>query len=579
MKTDVSTKRTLLHVPLARLKFGHERPGSGINARAPNGGQDIDRLAASLERLGVVIPLVVQESPSGHDQGVYVADGNRRLEALRRIVTNETRLKISPLDLNAIPCVVGVGDGLELSLVANIDRLPLHPVDKCEAFAILVDQGAEIADVAARFSIRPREVEQALAIRALAPEIRAAWRAGEIKADVAQAFTIEPDQKRQAKVFAALKKAGNLWDAEIRSQLVGHREDHSKYLAFVGVESYEAAGGRVMRDLFRERHAVSDTTLLKKMVDAAMTAAGETLVAGGWAWALPHDSPAVRDKYIWKRIGPDAKPTKDEKARLKEMQAHLDKIDERDDNDDDDERDALADEMGALEQAIALRAFVPEEKKRSGCILRLNDEGTLDVDPGYLMPSAKAEKVAAKASGEAPSPADKKKAEAARYRKATAGEVSKALDERLTVALRKATQQALKIVAAAFDRASPTIGRLGMLLASLAADLMRPEERWHRPIPDKIEQAIREAIKPEIMVEQLRKAFDAKDYFASVPKANMLAIVREIEGLGLAFPGVDKMKTAALAKWCAANVPERGWLPRQLRGPWYDAKPKAKKRR
>jgi ParB family chromosome partitioning protein len=574
MKTDATTKQTLMHVPLARLKFGHERPGQGINARAPNGGHGIAELANSIRRLGIVIPLVVQESPSGHDTDVYVADGNRRLEALRLIDRDSAKDGADydgPLNLDAIPCVAGIGDGLELSLVANVDRLPLHPVDKCEAFAILVDGGASLADVAARFSIRPREVEQALAIRALAPEVRAAWRTGDIKAEDAQAFTIEPDQKRQAKVFTKLHARGDLWGANIRRELVGNRGDASKSLAFVGVEAYEAAGGKIARDLFREQHAVSDLALLKRLTDERIKNICVGLMTEGWAWALPAEE--VKNRYSLSRLHADEKPTKEERARLKA----LDAICDREEGEDDDSVQAAFAERDRIGQAITLRAFTPEQRKRSGVIVSLDHDGDLEIAAGYVMSKAAAETAAAKASGEAPSPADKKKAEAARARKATAGEVSKSLDQDLLDLLRDATARALKLEAALFGEKV----KLAALLAGAVARLVDVDSvgRYNRPIDDKAESAIRAAIAPAIMVDALRSEFDAKDYFKRVPKANMLAILREAIP-----PEVDraaKLKTEALIKFCVANVPETGWLPVQLRGPWYDAKakPTAKARR
>jgi ParB family chromosome partitioning protein len=77
----------------------------------------------------------------------------------------------------------------------------------------------------------------------------------------------------------------------------------------------------------------------------------------------------------------------------------------------------------------------------------------------------------------------------------------------------------------------------------------------------------------------LRKAFDAKDYFESVPKQLC------IDALAEAAPKVPMNKSAPkaeIAKLAIANVPKTGWLPRELRTSHYDGpgaeKPARKKK-
>lgn len=48
----------------------------------------------------------------------------------------------------------------ELSLTENFMRAKMHPVDEFHAFADMVNKGASIADVAARFGVKAKFVQQ-----------------------------------------------------------------------------------------------------------------------------------------------------------------------------------------------------------------------------------------------------------------------------------------------------------------------------------------------------------------------------------------------------------------------------------
>jgi hypothetical protein len=58
-------------------------------------------------------------------------------------------------------------DLTEVSLVENIVRMPMHPADQFEAFRDLIDKGASVPEVAARFrgrgaaNMRPQEPHSA----------------------------------------------------------------------------------------------------------------------------------------------------------------------------------------------------------------------------------------------------------------------------------------------------------------------------------------------------------------------------------------------------------------------------------
>jgi ParB family chromosome partitioning protein len=123
-----------------------------------------------------------------------------------------------------------------------------------------------------------KQVRQALALGRLSPKIRQAWREGEIKAEVAQAFTLGLDHKTQDKLSRSWRR-NDLDRHSIRAELgVKPNEDIGVLVNFVGMDAYRARGGHVTEDLFKEQHIVSDDVLLKAMV-------GERLRRNAIGWS------------------------------------------------------------------------------------------------------------------------------------------------------------------------------------------------------------------------------------------------------------------------------------------------------
>jgi ParB family chromosome partitioning protein len=79
-------------------------------------------------------------------------------------------------------------------------------MEEVEAFASLKDQGFDASAIAQRFGCTIRHVDQRLALAALSPKLKSAYRKGDLALEAARAFCIEPDPARQEAVFKALAK-------------------------------------------------------------------------------------------------------------------------------------------------------------------------------------------------------------------------------------------------------------------------------------------------------------------------------------------------------------------------------------
>lgn len=224
----------ILQLPISALRFAQDAPPEAkivVNRHVVTDDM-VNTMRDSIIALGQIVPVIFQM----HDRVPYVIDGNLRLAALVKIHGAKSDQLVAAMNVDHLK-----GAPAEIALAATIIRSPLHMVDKFEAFAALFQDGHEVAAIASRFSIRVREVEQALAVSKLAPDIRAAWRAGEINDGTAEAFTIDPDQKRQSSLFRKLKKDDSLSNWNVRQAILGSARARRSFTSCAAEATHDQA--------------------------------------------------------------------------------------------------------------------------------------------------------------------------------------------------------------------------------------------------------------------------------------------------------------------------------------------------
>jgi len=94
---------------------------------------------------------------------------------------------------------------------------------------------------------------------------------------------------------------------------------------FIGAEAYEAAGGTVIRDLFRPEDDgyFTDSTLLDRLVAEKLSAEAEKLKTEGWSWVEVLTEIDYGYMSRDRRIPPLPLPEQ-EKARLQELSDRYD---------------------------------------------------------------------------------------------------------------------------------------------------------------------------------------------------------------------------------------------------------------
>jgi ParB family chromosome partitioning protein len=260
------------HIPLTKLTL------SKANVRRGPGDAAADaQLEASIRALGVLHNLVVV--PNGSLGTFEVVAGARRLRVLQRIHGPEAEV--------TVPCeVLAKGDGVEASLAENVTRLDMHPLDACEAFGRLVKEGKDTPEIAARFGVSERYVEQRLRLAGLHQEIKKALREGSLDLSAAVAFTVAPKADQKA-AFDELKASGWAISAyNVKRMLLDAWIDAGH--AVFDVASLPAHA--VRRDLFAEEVFVERGVFMARQREAVDARAAE-LRAEGWRWVEVVEGP------------------------------------------------------------------------------------------------------------------------------------------------------------------------------------------------------------------------------------------------------------------------------------------------
>ena len=370
-------------VPLNTLK------ASPRNARkVKHSAAAIEALAASIKAKGVLQPPVVEVERDGEGAatgGFLVTIGEGRRQALRLLVKRKAIKRTHPVRV----IVDAQNDAHEISLDENITREAMHPADQFEAFKRLADEkGYGPEEIGARFGVSAHVVRQRLRLGAAAPELMAAYRAGELALDQLTAFCVSEDQDRQRQVFEQLGEYRPV-HAIRRAMTEAKVAVGDRRVRFVGVEAYEAEGGTVLRDLFTEDGGgwLEDPARLDRMVgDKLAGLADEARQREGWKWAEAATDYA--EVNALGRVYPvEVVRSEEDAAQIAALSEEYDALVSGIDA-----ADALSPEADARLEEIdkALQAFGPdfdypaEVKARAGVLVLLGHDGLARFERGLV---------------------------------------------------------------------------------------------------------------------------------------------------------------------------------------------------
>ena len=354
--TDIGEDMITREIPLRNLL------GNTENVRKTGRRTAIQSLVTSIAEIGLLQNLVVMEvDPSDtrggvpetpKDEALYrVIAGERRLTALRKLA-DANRMKWT----EPVMCTVRTGRGTttatEVSLVENVIRQRLNPIDECDAFRKLIEENTSLAEIAHRFTVTERHIKQRLKLASLSDAVKQAGREGLITLGVLEAFTVSNDHAAQERVLKQGFAQGESeeWPGDEESETT--RSDGPSWPAFldptwvkrelnqglmlttapemraIGLDTYRARGGELSEDLFTALEEdipqcvmnpeLVQKLLLEKLQSVAYEVAAET---PGWKWVEIQADANGHNTLGYGRVGRPASPPPEVTKKIAELEA------------------------------------------------------------------------------------------------------------------------------------------------------------------------------------------------------------------------------------------------------------------
>lgn len=354
----------IIMIPLSKLIESED------NVRRSDRRGGVSQIAASIEAVGLLQSLVVRTA----DKGKYaVIAGGRRLRALKLLAKAGSIAKNEP-----IPCrIVSASSAIEMSLAENVVRCELSSADEIIATAQLAADGLGVETIAARFGVSPMHVARRLKLARVSPRLIEALRREEIDLDQLAALAFSDDHAAQETAFFDAPQWARSPE-RLKAQVTqAHVPETDKLARFVGVETYEAAGGAVVSDLFAEdddTRWLCDRGLLTSLAEAKLGPIADAVRGEGWAWVE-----IAVDGLAWEKFPERVRErrrelSEEERAERERLYARLDETE--------DEAETHAIE-GALD-ALAQPFWDPGEFALAGAMVTIGHDGAAKIERGLV---------------------------------------------------------------------------------------------------------------------------------------------------------------------------------------------------
>lgn len=343
------------------------------NVRKSSRKGGVGELASSIKSHGLLQSLVVRETAN---KKYAVIAGGRRLRALRLLA------KAGDIEKSAaIPCrVIRESDNAaELSLAENIVRADMEAHDELEAFQRLVDAGEGPETIAARFGVSPMHVARRLKLARVSPRLIEALKKGDASLDQLAALAVVDDHAAQEAAFFDAPDWARTPE-RLRAQVCqAHLPETDKLARFVGLDSYQEAGGALVTDLFAEAEDdstryLTDRALIVRLAEAKLQPFAEEVRGEGWAWVE-----IALDGVAWthfpERVREQRRPLSE--AEREEQNRLLAKLDETED-------EAEIEALEAALDALVTTAWTAEEVALAGAVITLTQTGEPKVERGLV---------------------------------------------------------------------------------------------------------------------------------------------------------------------------------------------------
>jgi ParB family transcriptional regulator, chromosome partitioning protein len=380
----------LIRVPVSKLTI------SRLNVRKKQ-GTGIEELAALIAAQGLIHNLVVTEQvKKGKKTGKYeVVAGGRRLGALKLLVSDGRLSNNHEVDCR----VVGPEEALELSLTENSGREGMHPADLVMAYRNLMQAGLSPDEIAPRFGASPLTVKRYLKLTSVSPAIFKLYANDEMTFEQISALALTEDHELQERIWANTpqwQRNGAIFRRLITETEINIRTN--PLAKFVGVESYEAAGGLIRRDIFATEGDgyMQDAELLESLALEKLNGAVKPLKEEGYAWVQVRTTFDYSDRVEFAQMRMvRLAATEEERARMEALDAEIEALQpevEAYDEDADESGElhaALEEKAGRIQAELdkiieSLEAPHPDDLEHAGAIVTIDHGGNLRIERGLI---------------------------------------------------------------------------------------------------------------------------------------------------------------------------------------------------
>ena len=373
---------------------------SQSNVRRLKAGVSIEELAEDIARRGLLQSLNVRPllDAEGKETGMFeIPAGGRRYRALELLAKKKRLARTAP-----VPCIVReAGSDIsaeEDSLVENVQRAPLHPLDQFRAFQTLREQGMSEEEIAARFFVSVNIVKQRLKLVTVSEKLLDIYAEDGMTLEQLMAFTVSADHARQEQVWESIQHSWSKEPYQIRRMLTENTvRAADRRVRFVTIETYEEAGGTAMRDLFQDDDGgwVENVPLLERLVTDKLKAEAETIAGEGWKWIeVAADFPYGHTQGLRQLAGAPVDLTDEERATREALRDEYDRL-ESEYAEADELPNEVDERLGEIEAALDAfedrpKHYDPAEIGRAGVFVGIGHDGRLSVDRGYVRPDDEA---------------------------------------------------------------------------------------------------------------------------------------------------------------------------------------------
>jgi ParB family chromosome partitioning protein len=347
-----------------------------LNPRQDVTTGEIETLAGSIETCGLLQNLGGLQGDNGK---IGIVAGGRRLRALALLAETSPSLDL----VTSIPVLLAA-DAAQAEMWANAEntaRADLDPADEIRAYGRMADTGATADVIASAFGVTVVHVKGRLKLAILPEAALDALKAKNISLSSAQKLTTANEEKLVLEAIQLIED-GQIDNTRQLDNFLHPKAAMStdRRATFVGVDAYEAGGGKITRDLFSEDVFFEDQDILNEAFAAHLAEKAEAIrVEQDWAWVETHEEHYLGYNYLEDRKFERVYPV--EGVLSDDLTERYDDLSEMAEDD-------VLDDAGQIElaelQATLDGDFTAEQKVFAGCVVYVDGSGEVKTCAGLI---------------------------------------------------------------------------------------------------------------------------------------------------------------------------------------------------